>query len=83
MHIVCEKLPSLENGQVVYIPGGHSLTRGTLAVHDCDEGFVLNGDPIRICVAGDSTLQGIWTSQPRLCLSEFVRYCNKELAQGT
>ena len=79
VYVVCGKLPLLENGRVVYIPGGHSLTHGTLAVHDCDEGFVLNGNPIRMCVAGGSIFQGVWTSHARLCQSEFMYYCDKSL----
>ena len=72
---VCEKLPSLENGQVIYIPGSYSLTNGTLAVYLCDEGFALNGSPIRMCVVGDSVTKGTWTSTSPLCLSEFIIQC--------
>ena len=57
---------------MVYIPGGHSLTYGTLAVYICDEGFTLTGSLIRVCAASNSVFKGAWTSQPPLCSSEFI-----------
>ena len=48
---VCQKLPELVNGHIVYSPDTNApfSLEGTNATHICDPGFVLNGTVIRTC----------------------------------
>ena len=49
MTAVCQDLPPLENGEIVYSSEESPRAVGTVATHRCNPGFVLVGDVNRTC----------------------------------
>ncbi|XP_064397056.1 sushi, von Willebrand factor type A, EGF and pentraxin domain-containing protein 1-like isoform X3 [Halichondria panicea] len=56
----CGLLPPLANGTITYTPG---TLVGGVAIHECDEGFIVQGGEERVCLEG-----GEWESAVIFCL---------------
>ena len=56
--VTCSKLPHPENGNVSW----NSTDFNSIASYSCNEGFVLNGIPQRVCQAS-----GYWSDRPPQC----------------
>ena len=59
--VMCEPLDDPENGHVSF----DDLSFEAIAEYECDVGYVLDSDPIRVC-EGD----GVWSGNDPLCLRE-------------
>ncbi len=56
----CGLLLPLANGTITYTPG---TLVGGVAIHECDEGFIVQGGEERVCLEG-----GEWESAVIFCL---------------
>ena len=68
--IMCPELPAIENGMVSW----SGLSPGGVATYTCDDGFILVGDPTRIC-RDDGTWSGEEPTCERKLLSPLHVYC--------
>ena len=67
--IVCEALPSIQNGEIIYamdVDGIAPYNLGATATYSCDKGFHLLGNPVRACDANNGTM-GTWNGIEPIC----------------
>ena len=57
--IVCPGLTNPANGGITFTNGNNF---GSVATHNCEEGFTLTGDVARVCLG-----QGVWTGSDPTC----------------
>ena len=60
MHVftaTCLDLPLPTNGAITYFPMSTPRLIGAIAIHSCDNGYVLSGDLVRTCQS-DRTWSG-------------------------
>ena len=70
--ITCDSILSFKNGIISYSPDMVSpFVLGTVAAHDCDEGFSLVGIRMRVCEIGNGTT-GIWSGVSPYCEGELM-----------
>ncbi len=74
--IECDELESLENGVITYGPDRTApYSLGTIANHTCNPGFILVGDPMRMCIEVDEN--GEFDREPPTCIrKKYVKIIN-------
>ena len=68
---MCSALPPILAGDTItYSPDiEEPFNLGTSATYTCNEGFLLEGDEVRIC-GGDGTAVGVWSGASPVCNRE-------------
>ncbi len=78
MHIsavLCDALSPPANAILIYGPDtAEPYDFGTVATHECIDGFDLVGDAMRTCVSDRSgTITGIWNNPAPVCSRKFAK----------
>ena len=63
-------------GTITYSPDTIAdFDLGTSATHECNDGFILRGNVIRVCEEGaPGSTVGIWSGTPPVCEREYLVY---------
>ena len=74
--IQCPSLPSIVGGTITYSPDTIAdFDLGTSATHECNDGFILRGNVIRVCEEGaPGSTVGIWSGTPPVCEREYLLF---------
>lgn len=69
MLITCPDLDISENGLITYEPDLGISLNGTLATHECNQGFGIIGSRTRVCLIDFINLNTSWTGDATTCSS--------------
>ncbi len=67
---VCADLPALINGEISYSSENVPRPIGTVASHDCNIGFYLDGPAARTCV--ENAGSGMFDMTAPTCIRKFI-----------
>lgn len=70
----CSDIGDPDNGNIKFVGDSTApFSIGTMAVYDCDKGFRVDGDRVRVCVGGSQA----WNGTETVCSRKYLLLSTK------